>query len=108
MTSRCPPGAAREPGRGDAIPPPARARSLSEVCHGVGDDRRTTAQKVQVAALVRLQDVLLVQTAIAAHVLALRRRPCRTPPLQLGIVDEHVEGPRLDVEPDPVPGPRSG
>src|SRR3954447_20900910 len=51
----------------------------SEVRHGAGDHRRTTAQEVQVASLVRLQDVILVQAPVTAHILALRRRPSRAP-----------------------------
>src|SRR2546421_567099 len=87
------PGSPRHPGIGHATCCSDLAHL--EVCHRVVDDPGAPAEEVEVAPVVRLHDVVLVQTPVAALVLACRRCPFCAPARQLGLVDQHVECPRV-------------
>ena len=89
-------------GKPDSHPAPTSGRSVD-----VGFGHRPCGarlEEVEVAALVGLRHVLLVEHRPAALVAARRRCPGGAAPRELVVVDVQVDAPRRHVERDPVAG----
>src|SRR5690606_13018025 len=70
--------------------------------------RAAPVEKVEVAALVGLRDMALVERGEGALVARRRRRPFGTPAGEFGLVDAHVEPAGRDIEFDEIAGPQEG
>src|SRR4051794_2777300 len=72
------------------------------MCERARDDGGASLEPDEVATVVRLQEVLAEEANVAAVARVVRRRPRAPPPLELGLVHEQVDSPRLDVEADAI------